>query len=145
MLYPYELLMSKSYPEEQFYKIRRKRRINALKSAVLGAFAIFGATILLDYFSESLEIGVNLPFLAILILFLIAIISFALMFHYFKPSKDERKFSRGVEGKNHSRNTLIKLKVINSIAYLCLMVVILMPFLLVLKVSSHLRLKIIQV
>ncbi len=106
----YGLSMGKSYPEEQLRRLRKKRRMNILKLAILFTFAMLGEIFILNHFSGVLKIGFNIPFLAVLLLFLLALIFFALMLHYFKPSKDERKFSRGVEGEKLFKKYLDKLR-----------------------------------
>ena len=106
----YRLLMVRSYPEEQLRMLRRKRRINALKSASLGLFSILGAFILLNHFSKSLEMGLNLQFLSILTILALSIVFFGLMFHYLNPSENERKFTIGVEGEKVFKKYLNKIE-----------------------------------
>ncbi len=101
--------MKKSYPEEQLRRVKRRRRMTALKLAVLGTFTLFAASLILYHFYESLIIGINILFLGIVTLFLISILSFALMLNYLKPTKNEKQLKRGVEGERAFKNYLDKI------------------------------------
>ena len=106
----YAALMKRSYPEEQLRKMKKRRRLHALKLAVLGTFTLFTGSLLLYHFYDSLFIGLNILFILIIAFFIISILAFVLMFHYLKQSKKEAQLKSGVEGERLFKKYLEKIE-----------------------------------
>ncbi len=88
----------RSYPERQYLLIRRKRRSRALKSAGIGIVSVILISIVLGR-AEGIDVGMNFVFIFITSLFIVSVLSFGLMFHYLKPSREEKKYNAGVVGE----------------------------------------------
>ncbi len=101
------ITMSKSYPEEQLRNIKRKRRLNALKSAFAGVIAWLVAASFIVYYGTNI-IKNTTPLVVALALVVIGIIFFVLMFHFLAPSTEELKFNSGVEGEKTFKKYLSK-------------------------------------
>ena len=87
-----------SYPEKQYLLIRRKRRSRALKSATIGIVSVILLSIVLGR-AEGIDAGMNFVFIFVTFMFIVSVLSFGLMFHYLKPSKEEKKYKAGVAGE----------------------------------------------
>lgn len=98
----------KSYPEKQLKKIKRKRRIRAFYSAIGGFLsAIIG--VFLIFYSRNAQLSLIYSLIIVAVLFLISAIFFALMSRNFHQTKEEKIFSKGVEGEKEFRKHLDKL------------------------------------
>ncbi len=98
----------KNYPEKQLKKIKRKRRMKAFYFASGGVLsAIIG--IIVIYYSPRFQLSFISSLLGAAVLFIISAILFMLMSRNFHPTKEEKIFSKGVEGEKEFRKHLDKL------------------------------------
>ena len=99
--------MNKSYPEKQLRNIKRKRRLNILKSAFVGVMAWIIASIFIAYYGNNV-IKSTMHLVIALALVIVGIISFVLMSHFLAPSAEELKFNSGIEGEKTFKKYLSK-------------------------------------
>ncbi len=99
----------KNYPEKQLKKIKRKRRMKAFYSAIGGVLsAIIG--VFLIFYSRNAQLSFIYSLIIAAVLFIISAILFGLMSHNFQPTREEKIYSKGVEGEKDFRKHLDKLE-----------------------------------